>query len=106
MRCAPASSVATKNPVQLQACPWCDEPLDHRNYALRESSPPVAASHVATEPATSAGGLPVFVVDEDLYDDRPTLVIGTRRQVRRSALAARSRQPLQPRPPRGRRLRI
>lgn len=69
-------SVSTKNPVQLQACPWCDRPLDHRNYAMREA-PRRLQIECRNEACDFASGLPVFVVDEDLYQRRPTLVIGT-----------------------------
>lgn len=69
-------SVATRNPVQLHACPWCDHPLDSSHYALREN-PRRVQVECRNEACDFARGLPVFVVDEDLYRERPTLVIGT-----------------------------
>ena len=31
---AGGADLQTGNPVQLQSCPWCDAPLDHRNFFL------------------------------------------------------------------------
>jgi helicase-like protein len=68
--------VATKNPCQLRACPWCDTRLDAHNYTIREN-PRRLQIDCGNESCDFAQGLPVFVVDEDLYRERPTLVIGT-----------------------------
>jgi hypothetical protein len=69
-------TVPTKNPVQLRACPWCDLPLDHRHYAIREN-PRRLQIECRNPDCDFAAGLPVHVVDEDLYREHPTLVIGT-----------------------------
>jgi hypothetical protein len=67
---------ATENPCQLRACPWCNTGLDEKNYAVVEN-PQRLGIFCADEKCGFADGLPVFVVDEDLYRERPTLVIGT-----------------------------
>ena len=65
-----------KNPMQLHACPWCGEPLDHRNYYLADN--PRRLVIACRQQSCSYGrGLPVHVVDEDLYRARPSLVIAT-----------------------------
>jgi hypothetical protein len=68
--------VPTKNPCQLQACPWCDERLGTANYDLPEN-PKRLRIACRNDACDFAECLPVFVVDEDLYRERPTLVIGT-----------------------------
>jgi hypothetical protein len=68
--------VGTKNPVQLHRCPWCDVPLEHVNYVTPDD--PSRLQIECREPSCEfKDGLPVFVVDEDLYRVQPSLVIGT-----------------------------
>ncbi|GBQ03668.1 helicase [Streptomyces spongiicola] len=66
----------TENPVQLRNCPWCGEPLRARDYAVDE-----AAMRMTIQcPAGSCDfhhGLPVHLIDEAVYEHRPTLVIAT-----------------------------
>ncbi|MFE5088983.1 helicase-related protein [Streptomyces sp. NPDC056638] len=67
---------ATENPVQLHACPWCGTRLDARAYEVDEEA---KRMHVRC-PGTAcdfADGLPVHLIDEAVYDARPTLVIAT-----------------------------
>ncbi|MEU7114316.1 helicase-related protein [Streptomyces sp. NPDC046182] len=68
--------LATKNPVQLHACPWCGTRLDARAYEVDESA---KRMHVRCPGAGCdfANGLPVHLIDEAVYDARPTLVIAT-----------------------------
>lgn len=75
-RLAANHPVPSKNPCQLQACPWCNQRLGHRHYKLREN-PKRLQIGCGNPDCDFADGLPVFVVDEDLYRQRPTLVIGT-----------------------------
>ncbi|MFJ7192388.1 helicase-related protein [Streptomyces bacillaris] len=65
-----------KNPVQLHACPWCGTRIDAHQYEVDEGA---KRMHVRC-PDTWCdfhGGLPVHLVDEAVYDARPTLVIAT-----------------------------
>ena len=64
------------NPRQLLRCPWCGTPLpaaaylaDWRNDRLTITCPNVLCEF--------ASGLPAFVVDSDVYGQRPSLLIGT-----------------------------
>lgn len=68
--------LATENPVQLHACPWCGTRLDARNYRVDEDT---TRMHVRCPGADCdfADGLPVHLIDEAVYDARPTLVIAT-----------------------------
>lgn len=64
------------NPVQLTRCPWCGTPMDHQNYSVDRRNPElrVACSRADCD---FASGLPVYLVDEDVYRARPSLLIGT-----------------------------
>ncbi|MFE7803663.1 helicase-related protein [Streptomyces sp. NPDC057430] len=68
--------LATENPVQLHACPWCGTRLDARAYSVDEEA---KRMHVRCpgERCAFADGLPVHLIDETVYDARPTLVIAT-----------------------------
>ncbi|MFJ3661184.1 helicase-related protein [Streptomyces sp. NPDC090119] len=76
LRGAPDKRLATENPVQLHACPWCGTRLDARAYEVDEDA---RRMHVRC-PGTDCDfidGLPVHLIDEAVYDARPTLVIAT-----------------------------
>ncbi|MEU4494768.1 helicase-related protein [Streptomyces sp. NPDC023998] len=68
--------VATENPVQLRACPWCGTPLDASHYSVtaQPAAMLVACPNVNCD---FQSGLPVHVVDETVYKARPTLIIAT-----------------------------
>ncbi|WP_022926735.1 helicase-related protein [Patulibacter americanus] len=68
--------VEAGNPVQVRACPWCGTKLDHRAYWIAKSDPRLVIS-CRDKHCRFNSGLPIHVVDEDLYRERPTLVIGT-----------------------------
>ncbi|MFN8044754.1 MAG: helicase-related protein [Dermatophilaceae bacterium] len=63
------------DPVQLRRCPWCGSPLDHNNYEIVDRT----WMRVACGRDTCAFryGLPVHIIDSDVYTNRPSLVIGT-----------------------------
>jgi hypothetical protein len=65
-----------KNPIQLHACPWCNTPLDHRNYYVAED-PRHLVIACRQKDCLFGKGLPVHVVDEDIYRAQPSLVIAT-----------------------------
>ncbi|MEV7077079.1 helicase-related protein [Streptomyces sp. NPDC093516] len=68
--------LATKNPVQLHACPWCGTRLDARAYEVDEGA---KRMHIRCPGGGCdfANGLPVHLIDEAVYHARPTLVIAT-----------------------------
>jgi len=62
------------NPCQILRCPWCKNAITPQYYAVS------ADRMVVSCPNNLCGfnhGLPVYVVDEDLYDHGPALVVGT-----------------------------
>ena len=64
------------NPVQLRECPWCGERLSHRNYWVADHNPRLVISCPNKE-CEFTKGLPCYVVDEDVYNRKPTLMIAT-----------------------------
>ncbi|MGW5214637.1 helicase-related protein [Streptomyces sp. NPDC004051] len=68
--------LATENPVQLHACPWCGTRLDARDYEADEDAKRMYIRCPGTD-CDFADGLPVHLIDEAVYDARPTLVIAT-----------------------------
>jgi len=65
----------TGDPVQLRQCPWCGTLLDHDNYEIVDR----LWMRVACGTPTCAfrNGLPVHILDDDVYRSRPSLVIAT-----------------------------
>ncbi|MGO7273043.1 DNA helicase [Rhizobium ruizarguesonis] len=70
------SAESENSPAQLRACPCCRETLDWRIAPDRSC---VEARCLTSGCVISSGmeRLPVWTVDEDLYNRQPTLVIGT-----------------------------
>ncbi len=69
--------LTTRNPIQLHACPWCGTALDVTNYWLKTYPQLHLVVQCKTDGCEFHNGLPVWVVDEDIYRERPTLLIAT-----------------------------
>src|SRR5207244_1794742 len=69
-------SVDEANPLQLHACPWCGTALGPWQYEIATDSPCMRV-RCRDESCAFRRGLPVFLVDEDIYRYRPTLIIAT-----------------------------
>ena len=64
------------DPCQITSCPWCGTKLTPRDYHCN----PVGKTLLIICPNTKCdfhSGLPLYVVDDDIYRVRPTLLIGT-----------------------------
>jgi hypothetical protein len=59
---------------QLVKCPCCSSDLD---YVQRREKDPVVVECRTRRCALSTGPIPVFTVDEDIYSQRPTMLLGT-----------------------------
>ncbi|WP_420814498.1 helicase [Kineococcus vitellinus] len=64
------------SPLQLLRCPWCGADLTAADYKIDRAKTRLTI-HCSSSSCTFADGLPVHVVDEDVYRERPSLVIGT-----------------------------
>lgn len=64
------------NPVQFRSCPWCGTKLDAHKYWVGQTP---ARLNITCENADCefSKHLPAYLVDEDVYDYHPSLVIGT-----------------------------
>ncbi|WP_330249485.1 helicase-related protein [Nocardia sp. NBC_00565] len=69
--------IAEKNPRQLTQCPWCGAPLEPANYAVVLRPERHLRIACRNQGCDFAEGLPVHVVDEDIYNARPELILGT-----------------------------
>ena len=64
------------NPVQLRECPWCAAKLSYKNYWVADRNPRLVISCRNPE-CEFEKGLPCYLVDEDVYNLSPTLMIAT-----------------------------
>lgn len=66
------------NPVQLLRCPWCGAALAPRDYHADKIADRLTVRCPDDSCRFSGGrGLPIHLVDSDVYRARPSLVIGT-----------------------------
>lgn len=66
------------DPVQLLKCPWCGNRLTEKNYFIKRAAHEMVVrcpNHACA--FSGERGLPVFMVDTDVYARRPSLLIGT-----------------------------
>jgi hypothetical protein len=61
------------NPYQILSCPWCGKKLSPRDYQISAS----LKIQCPNNNCDFASGMPLFLVDEDVYSHRPSLLIGT-----------------------------
>lgn len=66
------------DPVQLLECPWCGTELNYLNYKIIRDIGGSWMQVACNQPScTFRNGLPVHIVDEDVYRHRPSLIIST-----------------------------
>lgn len=70
------------NPIQVRSCPWCGKSIDEYCYEV-SGTPKQCRIYCPNKACTFSkkknhdAGLPVLVVDEDIYKRCPSLIIGT-----------------------------
>lgn len=66
----------SSNPRQLEKCPWCGKPLDEQSYTCSkiEKRMYIKCSNPTCE---YHNGLPIYMIDEEIYQYRPTFLIAT-----------------------------
>ncbi len=57
------------DPVQITKCPYCGKPLNALNYHIENGKMEIKCGE--------CGHLPIYIVDSDIYDRMPTLVVST-----------------------------
>lgn len=65
-----------QNPLQLHRCPWCASSIGPYNIWIAKS-PPRLVMACRTNGCEFSAGLPVCVVDQDIYQRHPMLIIAT-----------------------------
>jgi len=63
------------NPVQITKCPWCGKEIGLNGYEIKNGKMKIRCADNAT--CEFHNGLPIYVVDEDIYSVRPTLLLST-----------------------------
>lgn len=66
--------VKVGNPMQLLHCPWCGTELTHEQYEITNKYQKI---YCANEKCSFNHGIPVYTVDEAIYQKLPSLLIGT-----------------------------
>lgn len=66
--------VKVGNPMQLLHCPWCGTEITHEQYEITNKHQKI---YCANEKCSFKHGIPVYTVDEAIYQKLPTLLIGT-----------------------------
>ena len=74
------SSNEGDNPFQIVKCPWCGTALNKKPIGYSKLNGTV--KYICPEPRCDFSRkkkktLPIFVIDEDIYDSPPTMIIGT-----------------------------
>lgn len=64
------------NPCQIAACPWCGTALDHSNYYIKADKSAMVVT-CRQKACAYKDCLPVYLIDDDIYNHRPTLIIST-----------------------------
>ena len=64
------------NPIQLHRCPWCARPIGPQNIWIARS-PQRLVTACRTPGCEFSSGLPICVVDQDIYSRHPMLIIAT-----------------------------
>lgn len=61
------------NPFQILNCPWCGTTLTPRDYRIAGNM----TIQCPNDKCDFKGGMPLYLIDEDVYSRKPSLLIGT-----------------------------
>lgn len=64
------------NPAQLEKCPWCGKEMPKDNYVCDKDK---KRMHIKCSNSNCAfsTGLPVYLIDEEIYEHTPTFIVST-----------------------------
>lgn len=68
------NEVKVGNPMQLLHCPWCGTELTYKQYEITSKHQNICC---ANDSCTFKNKIPVYTIDEAIYQKLPTLLIGT-----------------------------
>ena len=66
----------SSNPKQFDKCPWCHSKLTEENYNCDQKTHRMIIS-CSNSKCYFNGGLPVYLIDEEIYHHRPTYIVAT-----------------------------
>lgn len=75
LRDNPYEKIYEGNPVQITRCPWCGTKIDLNGYEIKDGAMNICCADNPT--CEFHSGLPIYVVDDDIYRVRPTLLLST-----------------------------
>lgn len=64
------------NPIQVRQCPWCGAKLKAKNYWIRDVDRRMVINK-CSKGCEFYDELPIYLVDEDVYQRHPSLIIST-----------------------------
>jgi len=79
-------SKSAENPFIIDKCPWCNAQIGRHNQRVPRGVPSVVGYqpsggsvifHCSDSNCEFFDRLPIYVIDEDIYKERPSLIIGT-----------------------------
>lgn len=71
----PDKKIYEGNPVQITSCPWCGEFIDLDGYSIKNGEMNICCNR--NPKCEYHFNLPIYVIDDDIYRVRPTLVLST-----------------------------
>ena len=70
-------TVKEGNPYQISRCPWCGAKIQPQDYVIENDVLKINCPDENCDFSRSNGGLPVYIIDDNIYDFRPTLIVST-----------------------------
>lgn len=67
------------NPCQIQVCPWCGKPIYPKDYSVRvhDNRMIIRCGNTLCDFHDAEDGLPVHIIDQDIYEHLPDFIIAT-----------------------------
>lgn len=66
----------SSNPMQLEKCPWCGKAIGRENYSCDKLSKRMLI-RCGNPKCNYKDGLPVYLIDEEIYKYRPSFLVAT-----------------------------
>ena len=66
----------SSNPRQLEKCPWCGAPIKDDNYECNNGKKRMLIK-CSNKNCEFVNGLPVYLIDEEIYKYKPTFLVAT-----------------------------
>ena len=64
------------DPKQIKRCPWCGKEITQENYSISDNRMIIQCPNENCE-FSSEEGLPIMLIDEEIYQNPPTFIVST-----------------------------